>query len=82
MLSDEHIVVAELIGELDLLQRLVVDIELIMLVPLVRIDRSRRLQLEHDAEFHELISLRQGHVNASVLGCLGVDLRHLYVQPG
>jgi hypothetical protein len=65
-----------------LLQRLVVNLELVMLVPLICVDRSGRLQLEHHAEFHDLISLRQAHVNASVLARLGADFRHLYVQPG
>src|SRR6266571_9024987 len=79
MLGDEDVVVPELIGELDLLQRLVVYLELVMLVPLVGVERSGRLQLEVDAEFHDLISLSQANVSMKAQGHL---LRHLYVQPG
>src|SRR5882724_1665183 len=82
MLGGENVVVAKLIGELDLLQRLVVDLELVMLVPLVGVDRSGRLQLEHHAEFHDLISLLKANVSTRAQGRLGADSRHLYVQPG
>jgi hypothetical protein len=57
MLSDEDVVIPELIGELDLLQRLVVYMEFVLLVPLVGVEWSGRLQLEVNAEFHALLSL-------------------------
>src|SRR5712691_13560855 len=60
MLGDEDVVVTELIGELDLLQRLVVYLELVMLVPLVGVERFGRLQLEINAEFHDLIHSLKG----------------------
>jgi len=79
MLGDEDVIVPELVGELDLLQRLMVYLELVMLVPLVGVERFGRLQLEINAKFHDFLSRLQGHVSTRVQGSLGVDVCHLYV---
>src|SRR5262245_12797481 len=63
MLGDEDVVIPKLIGELDLLQRFVVDFEFVLLVPLVGVEWFGRLQLEIDAEFHALLSLLKAHVS-------------------
>jgi hypothetical protein len=59
MLGDKDVVVAELVGKLDLLQRLVVDLEPVMFVPLIGVERSGRLQLEHNGELYECILLQK-----------------------
>ena len=82
VLGDEDVVVPELVGELDLLQRFVVYLEFVLLVPLVGVEWFGRLQLEINAEFHALLSLLKAHVSTRAPGRLGVDLRYLYVQPG
>jgi hypothetical protein len=43
VLSNEDVVIPELIGELDLLQRFVVDFEFVLLVPLVGVEWFGRL---------------------------------------
>src|SRR5262245_64214841 len=63
VLGDEDVVIPELIGELDLLQRFVVYVEFVLLVPLVGVEGSGRLQLEVDTEFHTLLSLLNAHVS-------------------
>jgi hypothetical protein len=63
VLGDEDVVIPELIGELDLLQRFVVYLEFVLLVPLVGVERFGRLQLEINAEFHALLSLLKAHVS-------------------
>ena len=50
MLGDKDVVIPELIGELDLLQRFVVYLQFVLLVPLVGIERFGRLQLEINAD--------------------------------
>src|SRR5262245_35846494 len=62
MLSDEDVVIPELIGELDLLQRFVVYLEFVLLVPLIGVEWFGRLQLELNAEFHALLSLLKARV--------------------
>jgi hypothetical protein len=63
VLGDEDVVIPELIGELDLLQRFMVYLEFVLLVPLVGVERFGRLQLEINAEFHALLSLLKAHVS-------------------
>src|SRR5262245_31649637 len=82
MLSDEDVIISELIGELDLLQRFMVYLEFVLLVPLVGIEWFGGLQLEINAEFHALLSLLKAHVSTRAPGLLGADVRYLYVQPG
>ena len=48
MLDDPGVVVAELVGEFDLGQRVLVELELVALFP-----GPRQLQLVEDAEFHD-----------------------------
>ena len=63
MLGHEDVVIAELVGELDLLQRFVIYLQFVLLVPLVGIERFGRLQLEVNAEFHALLSLLKARVS-------------------
>src|SRR5262249_41172630 len=63
VLGDEDVVMPELIGELDLLQRFVVYLEFVLVVPLVGVEWFGRLQLEINAEFHALLSLLKAHVS-------------------
>src|SRR5262245_27487278 len=87
MLGDEDVVIPELIGELDLLQRFVVYLEFVLLVPLVGVEWFGRLQLEIDAEFHALLSLLKAHVStraqvAWVLIYATYTCHRLRCQPG
>jgi hypothetical protein len=59
-----------------------VDLEFIMLVPLIGVERFGCLQLEINTEFHNRTSLLQANVSTRAQGHLGADLRYLYVQPG
>ena len=63
VLGDEDVVIPELIGELDLLQRFVVYLEFVLLVPLVGVEWFGRLQLEVNAEFHASLSLLKAQVS-------------------
>src|SRR5262245_48317529 len=63
VLGDEDVVIPELIGELDLLQRFVVYLEFVLVVPLVGVEWFGRLQLEINAKFHALLSLLKVHVS-------------------
>jgi len=58
-----------------------------MLMPLVCMIGLWRLQLEHDAEFHDLISLLKAHVNAAfwiawVRTCATYTFNRVGCQPG
>ena len=71
VLGDKDVVIPELIGELDLLQRFVVYLEFVLLVPLVGIEWFGRLQLEVNAEFHALLSLLKAQSVRGAPGCPG-----------
>ena len=79
MLGDEDVVVAELIGELNLFQRLLVDVEFIVWTPLIIVEGSGRLELEHQTEFHHRTSFPQATVSTRNSRPSGRDLRPLYI---
>jgi hypothetical protein len=63
MLGDEDVVVPELIGELNLFQRFVVDVKLLVRPPLVRVERSGCLPLDHQTAFQDHPALLKATVS-------------------
>src|SRR5262249_23293155 len=82
VLGDKDVVIPELIGELDLLQRFVVYLEFVLLVPLVGVEWFGRLQLEVNTKFHALLSLLKAQSVRGAPVCPGYEYAPLIRATG